>query len=126
MATAAARTQPRPSRAPRTQPRPRPRPETRVRRPPARPRLAGSVAWIGLVAVLLAGIVALNVGLLRLNMEGERLDGEKQKLVATRDGLTAQLSRAAAAGRIEAIATGKLGLVRADERTYIRLGRAQR
>jgi hypothetical protein len=58
-------------------------------------------------------------------MEGERLDGEKQKLVATRDGLTAELSRAAAAGRIEAIATGKLGLVRAEERTYIRLGRAQ-
>ena len=127
MATVAARAQPRPKRAPRTQPRPaRPSPRTRARRPAARPRLAGSVAWIGLVATLLAGIVAVNVTLLRLNMEGERLEDERQRLVATQGGLAAELSRAAAAGRIEAIATGKLGFVRADERTYIRLGPAER
>ena len=127
MATAAARAQPRPKRAPRTQPRPaRPRPETRLHRPAARPRLAGSVAWIGLVAALLAGIVAVNVTLLRLNMEGERLEDERQRLVARQDGLAAELSRAAAAGRIESIATEKLGFVRADERTYLRLGPPER
>ncbi|HYY75941.1 MAG TPA: hypothetical protein VE644_06430, partial [Gaiellaceae bacterium] len=117
----------RPKRAPATQPRPaHPRPGTRVRRPAARPRLAGSVAWIGLVAALLAGIVAVNVALLRLNLEAERLEDERQRLVAAHDGLAAELSRAAAAGRIESIATRKLGFVRADERTYIRLGPPER
>jgi hypothetical protein len=78
------------------------------------------------VAALLAGIVALNVAVLRLGMEAERLDAEKQKLVASHDALESQLSRAAAAGRIEALATGKLGLERADAPTYLRLGRARR
>lgn len=123
--TAAARAQTRPKPAPQTRP-PRPRPRPQSRRPAARPRLAGSVAWIGLVAVLLAGIVALNVAVLRLNVEAEKLDAEKQELAATRDSLASQLSRAAAAGRIEAIATRKLGLERPAETTYVRLARSER
>ena len=31
--------------------------------------MAGGVVWIGLVAVLLAGVVALNVAVLRLNVQ---------------------------------------------------------
>jgi cell division protein FtsL len=125
MATAAARTQPRPSRA-RPQGRPALRPQTRVRRTAVRPRLAGSVVWIGLVATLLAGIVALNVAVLRLSVESERLDAEKQKLVVEHDTLASKVSRAAAAGRIEAIAGGMLGLEEPVETTYLRLGRAER
>ena len=126
MATAAARAQPRPSRRPQEQPRPRarPRPAPR-RRAAARPRLAGSVAWILVVAGLLAGIVALNVGVLRLNMESERLEEQRNELVARRDALSAELSRSAAAGRIEAIALNRLGLVRPDQTTYVRLTRAR-
>ena len=126
MATAAARAQPRPRRRPQEQRRPRatPRP-VRRRRAAARPRLAGSVAWILVVAGLLAGIVALNVGVLRLNMEAERLEEQRNELVAHRDALSAELSRSAAAGRIEAIALNKLGLVRPDETTYLRLARAK-
>ncbi|MGH3022934.1 MAG: hypothetical protein ACRDNI_04690 [Gaiellaceae bacterium] len=127
MATAAARAQPRPQRKPRPQPAPKPRTRPAARRRAApRPRLAGSVAWILLVAGLLGGIVALNVGVLRLNMEGERLEDRQAELSARGDALSAELSRAAAAGRIEAIAVRKLGLVRPEQTTYIRLARVKR
>jgi cell division protein FtsL len=122
MATAAARAEPRPRRAPRPQPRPRAKPRQAPRkRAAARPRLAGSVVWILVVAALLAGIVALNVGVLRLNMEGERLDEEYNQLDTRHQQLEADLSRKAAAGRIESIALDRLGLVRAEERSYLRL-----
>jgi cell division protein FtsL len=125
MASAAARAQPSPRRAPqprraREAPRPAPR-RTRA----ARPRLAGSVVWIVLVAALLAGIVALNVGALRLNMQAEELERQRDDLSAKRDALDAELSRAAAAGRIEAIAVRRYGLVRPEQPTYIRLARVE-
>jgi hypothetical protein len=104
----------------------RPAPARPRLRAAPRPRLAGSVAWILIVATLLAGIVALNVALLRLNVQSERLDAEKEKLAAQHDLLVSELSRAAAAGRIEAIAVGKLGLERPVETTYLRLGRHKR
>jgi cell division protein FtsL len=125
MATAAARAQPRPRRRPQEQPQPRTtsRPTPR-RRAAARPRLAGSVVWILVVAGLLAGIVALNVGVLRLSLESERLEEQRNVLVARRDALSAELSRSAAAGRIESIALNRLGLVRPEQTTYVRLARA--
>jgi cell division protein FtsL len=124
MATAAARAQPRPRRRPQEQPQPRTtsRPAPR-RRAAARPRLAGSVVWILVVAGLLAGIVALNVGVLRLSMESERLEEQRNELVARSDALSAELSRSAAAGRIESIALNRLGLVRPEQTTYVRLAR---
>jgi hypothetical protein len=75
------------------------------------------------VAALLAGIVALNVAVLRLNVQSEELDAEQEKLAAQRDLLAAELSRAASAGRIEAIAVARLGFERPVETTYVRLGR---
>ena len=126
MATAAARAQPRPRRRPQERPRPQATPPSAPRRrAAARPRLAGSVAWILVVAGLLAGIVALNVGVLRLNMEAERLEEQHSELVARRDALSAELSRSAAAGRIESIALNRLSLVRPDQTTYVRLARAR-
>jgi cell division protein FtsL len=124
MATATARAQTRRA-EPQRRARPAAQPERRPR-PVARPRLAGSVLWIGVVAALLAGIVALNVAVLRLNMESERLEERKGKLTEQGDALAAELSSAAAAGRIEAIAVGKLGLERPAETTYLRLLRAKR
>jgi cell division protein FtsL len=82
--------------------------------------------WILVVAALLAGIVALNVALLRLNVESERLDAEQERLAAQHDLLISELSRAAAAGRVETVAVGKLGLERPVETTYVRLGRHRR
>lgn len=122
MATAAARAEPRP--APRPKPRPEPRRAPR-RRPVARPRVAGSVVWIVVVATLLAGIVALNVAVLRLNMQSEELDVEQAELIAKRDGLEAELSQAAAAGRIEAMAVNRYGLTEPVETTYVRLARVK-
>jgi cell division protein FtsL len=75
------------------------------------------------VAALLAGIVALNVAVLRLNVQSEELDAQREKLAAQHDVLVAELSRAASAGRIEAIAVGRLGFERPVETTYVRLGR---
>jgi cell division protein FtsL len=123
MATVAAparrRSAAQPQRRPSARPRPRPRPA-------ARPRVAGGVAWIVLVAALLAGIVALNVTVLRLNMQAEELEARQAKLAAEHDRLKTELSTAAGTGRVQAIATEKLGLVRPDETTYVHLGRAKR
>ena len=73
------------------------------------------------MAALLAGIVALNVGVLRLNMKGEQLDEEYNQLVTRNRQLEVDFSRQADAGRIEAIAVDRLGLVRAEDRTYFHL-----
>ena len=73
------------------------------------------------MAALLAGIVALNVGVLRLNMEGEQLDEEYNRLLTQNHELEADLSRTAAAGRIEGLALHRLGLVRAEDRRYLPL-----
>jgi hypothetical protein len=122
MATAAARAEPR--RTPRPTARPEPRRASRSR-PAPRPRVAGSVVWIVVVATLLAGIVALNVAVLRLNMTSEELDVERAELVAKRDNLEAELSRAAAAGRIEAMAVNRYGLTEPVETSYVRLARVK-
>lgn len=73
------------------------------------------------MAALLAGIVALNIAVLRLNMEVERLDVQRDELVAQNDALASELSAAAAAGRIERLAAGKLGLVAPTQTTYLEL-----
>ena len=78
--------------------------------------------WILVVGTLLAGIVALNVAVLGSNMEVERLDVERERLRAENAVLSSELSSAAAAGRIEALATRRLGLVDPVQTTYVRLG----
>ena len=72
------------------------------------------------VGVLLAGIVALNVAVLRLNMQGDRLDAEIKKLETSRSELVSDLSSASASGRIQAGAS-QLGLVAPTETEYLRL-----
>jgi cell division protein FtsB len=55
---------------------------------PARPRkravphrrVASGVVWIGVLAVLLTGIVALNVAVLQLNLQLDRLGEERARL----------------------------------------------
>jgi hypothetical protein len=77
------------------------------------------------VATLLAGIVALNVAVLRLNMQAEGLETERAELMSRHDNLEADLSRAAAAGRIEGVAVQQFGLVEPAETTYVRLARVE-
>jgi hypothetical protein len=59
-------------------------------------------------------------------MEVERLDVQRDELVTGNDTLASELSAAAAAGRIEKVAKGKLGLVVPAETTYLELGSGRR
>jgi cell division protein FtsL len=87
--------------------------------------VTGGVLWIGLVAVLLAGVVATNVAVLRLNMKLDSLGRERADLRAQTALLSSQLSSAAAAPRIQRLAAKQLGLVQStpDQTTYFTLRR---
>lgn len=100
---------------PAQQPRRRPRPVTAApasaRRTRAQGRrLTGGIVWISLFALLLTGVVAMNVAVLRTNMRVSRLDKVELQLRAENAALASQVSSAASARRIEATAR-KLGLV---------------
>lgn len=103
----------------RTQPAARP---PRARRAPQARRVTGAIVWIGSVAVLLAGVVALNVAVLRLNMRADRLDRERADLRAANAALQSQIASAAAVFRLQNKAT-RLGLRPAppEDTTYLQL-----
>jgi cell division protein FtsL len=109
-----------PSPRPRSRPRPRPAPK---RKPQARRGVAGGVAWIAVVAMLLAGVVAMNVAVLRLNVQLDKLDTQRAHLRAEKQSLASQLSMAAASSRIQ-LQAQKHGLVAANpaETAFVRLG----
>ena len=91
----------------------------------ARPRLlSGGVVWIVLFGCLLAGVVAVNVAVLRLNLELDGVSRERTQLKADLATLSAGISSAAATARIERAARDDLGLVLADpnEMVYVTLG----
>ena len=105
----------------------RKRPRTRdLDRKPARPAprrrakakggVAGGLAWIIVAGVLLAGIVALNVAVLRLNIRLDHMNNESQQLQAENATLGAQLSGAVSSSRIQALAKAR-GFVAADPTT---------
>src|ERR671934_3118152 len=91
---APAKPPPRPARA-----RPHPR-----RRASSNRRMAGGLAWIVVSAVLLTGVVALNVVVLRLNMQLDRAGRDRADLRAENQLLQAQVSSAAASARIQTLA----------------------
>lgn len=78
------------------------------------------------MAALLAGIVALNVAVLGLNVEVEELDRKRQTLVSRKAELASDLSAAAAAGRVEGLAQSRLGLVAPEQTTYVKVPRPGR
>ena len=90
----------------------------------SRAPFAGGVLWILLIGVMLAGIVALNVVVLQLNMEFDGLSRERAQLRADNALLRSRLSSASSHLRIEDAAKAKLGLQEADAltTTYVRLG----
>jgi len=110
--------------APRPRSRPRPNPAPPRRKPQARRGVAGGVVWIVIVAVLLAGVVALNVAVLQLNVRLDKLDTQRAQLRAEKQALASQLSMAAASPRIQLQGQKQFGLVPANpaETTYVRLG----
>ena len=94
-------------------PRTRPAPRTAARRK-TRTRPFGGVVWIVVLAVLLAGVVAVNVAVLQLNVRLDELGRERIELQGETRRLSSQLSSASANARIESQAQARLGLVRAD------------
>jgi cell division protein FtsL len=87
-------------------------------------RLTGGIFWISAFAVLLAGVVALNVAVLRVNMTVNDLNKQQAELQAQNQALASQLSSAGSSIRIEQAAR-KLGLVPAPaaDTSYLDLDR---
>ena len=112
----------RPRRGP-AKPRPQPKPKARAKKAP-RARVAGGAVWIGIVAVLLSGVVALNVAVLQLNVQLEDLGTERTRLRAENADLASKIASKAQAGRIHTLARGQLGLEVADagRTTYLNVG----
>jgi cell division protein FtsL len=104
-------------------PAPAPRPRAVPRRRPQR-RVRGGIVWIAVFAIVLTGVVALNVAVLRVNMQVSRLDETQIELQAQNAALASQVSSAASAQRIEQ-AAHKLGYVPApaSDTSYIELAR---
>lgn len=83
----------------------------------------GGVVWIVLLAILLAGVVAINVAVLRLNLQLDEAGRERTELKTDIARLRSDISSAAATTRIERLAEGELGLVEVEpeDTTYIQL-----
>jgi cell division protein FtsL len=80
--------------------------------------LGGGVLWIVLFAGLLAGVVAVNVAVLRLNLQLDGVGREHTQLKADLARLRSDLSSAAATERITRKARAD-GLVPADPSTTV-------
>jgi cell division protein FtsL len=91
----------------------RPVPGVRSRRKPAQRRVRAHIVWMILFALLLAGVVAVNVAVLRAHVAVSRLDQKRAELQARNQALASELSAASSAPRIERAAR-RLGLVQAS------------
>jgi hypothetical protein len=114
--------QPAPRRA--AEPAAKPRPAARGTRA-RRARHRGAIAWIVVSAVLLGGLVFINLAVLRLNLSVNRLTQERTTLRANDAALQSELSAAVASVRIQQLAQSRDGLVQADPSSigYIDLNR---
>lgn len=79
-----------------------------------------SVVWIAVIAALLGGIVALNVAVLQLRVERGSIRSDIARIRTENAKLEAELSTAAAIGRTQA-RSSQLGLVRAPDKSYVKL-----
>ena len=76
------------------------------------------------MGLLLAGVVALNVAVLRLNLQFDHLARERDQLRAEKAELSSDLAVRAASPRTSSLARRQLGYVSADPSTttYLDLG----
>jgi hypothetical protein len=100
--------------------------EHRRRRPgavasPRRDPLRSGVVWIVLAGIVLAGLVALNVAVLQLNVRMDKLSHERTTLRDENAALQLLSSRASA--DIQARARQRLGLVQATDTQFVELGK---
>lgn len=102
---------------------PRPRPQQRPTRKAApQHRVASGVVWITVVAVLLAGVIAINVAGLQQRMKLNSLTQERAQLLTRIDESGAKLSTQLSDGRVGSEAR-RAGLAPAspDATSYLRL-----
>ena len=92
----------------RTAQRQRPAGTVRSQRRPAQRRIRAHIVWMILFALLLAGVVAVNVAVLRAHASVSKLDQKRARLEAKNQALRSALSAANSAPRVEAAAR-KLG-----------------
>jgi cell division protein FtsL len=69
------------------------------------------------MGLLLAGVVALNVAVLRLNLQSDHLTEERSRLRAESAELSSKLAVRAASARTSSLARNRLGLEQADPST---------
>jgi hypothetical protein len=100
-------------RRPASRPRQRPAPTVRSRRKPAQRRVRAHIVWMIMFALLLAGVVAVNVAVLRAHIAVSRLDEKRAQLQARNQVLASALSASNSVPRIERAAR-RLGLVQAS------------
>jgi cell division protein FtsB len=105
--------------APPAERRRRPRPVAVRRRDPLR----NGVVWIVLAGTLLAGLVALNVAVLQLNVRLDQLSRERGTLRDENAALESRISTSKATTLIQERARVRLGLVPATDPTYVELGK---
>jgi cell division protein FtsB len=111
---------------PATKPTPRPQPTRaapRRRSHKVQRSVRGGIVWIVALATLLAGVVAVNVAVLRQNMQLTSYSNDQAQLRDQNHALQTQLSHASSTPYIERIASKRLGLVQAGstQMTYIQL-----
>jgi cell division protein FtsL len=90
----------------------------RRRRRHAQARARGGILWIVVSGILLAGVVFVNVAVLRLNLALDSANSERTKLRADNAALQSQLSSELASSHIQARAAKELGLVFVDPSNY--------
>ena len=99
-------------RHPARRPAQRPARSVRSRRRFTQRRVRGHIVWMILFALLLSGVVAVNVAVLQAHLAVSRLDDARARLEARNQALASEISAADSAPRIEAAAR-RLGLIRA-------------
>jgi hypothetical protein len=99
---------------------PAPRRSTRSR---SRARSRAGIVWIVVGGLLLAGVVFVNLAVLRLNLRLDSATQMRNKLRADNAALQSQLSSALASRRIQSLAHNRAGLVPADTIGYIDLSK---
>jgi cell division protein FtsL len=100
-------------------PRPRTKPKTRTKtRKRTQARARGGILWIAVSGILLAGVVFVNVAVLRLNLSLDSTNSERTKLRAENAVLQSELSQELASAHIETRAAKEFGLTYSDQSTY--------
>jgi hypothetical protein len=93
----------------------------RKARPRARAR--GGILWIAVSGILLAGVVFVNVAVLRLNIQLDSANTQRVRLRAENAALQSQLASALGSQRIQAQAHSQDGLVQSTSPRYVNIGK---